>query len=304
MRRSSAFWACVLWSTFPLAAMGAEIVGTKSGKVYHTQGSACASAARISDTNKVRFASIEEAEQGGRRLCKRCEDLASRTPAEPAPPAPAERNGNDTGRPPAGARATERPTAEPPPATDAPDQPPEYARVVKVLYGGTCVLDNGDKAVLTGIVCPDRGQPLAKDAMRFLTEQTCDRVVRIVANDSPHARRDALGRAIVYISQDPGGRDVAAEMLFQGYAWVDRCASHDRRSEYLRQEESAAQGQRGIWKALEGNSGEDAVVTGRHAWQYHSPKCRHVEHLCDPLSLTINEAKARRLTPCSEYRGK
>lgn len=304
MRGVLSRWVCLLACTLPGAALGGEIFGTKSGKVYHTQGSACASAARISESNRVQFGSIEEAEKAGRRVCKRCQDLAdrggSKTPSEPP-----ERNDDDTGAPARPAPPADRPSpGSPPDAGIRSDLPPEFARVTRVLHGGTLVLDTGDKAVLAGVTCPDRGQPCAKDAVRFLTEQTVDRMVRITVDSSHLNRRDEHGRAVVYLAQDPGGRDVAAELLFQGYAWVDRCVAFDRRSDYLRQEESAAQGRRGVWKPLEGNEGEADVVTGRHALHYHSPKCPHVEHLNDPLTLSVNEARLRRLTPCGEYRGK
>ncbi len=116
-------------------------------------------------------------------------------------------------------------------------------------------------------------------------------------------QRDELGRLLVYLSPEPDGRDLGAELLFQGYAWLDRQSAFERRREYVNREEEAWRSGRGIWQPLGSPAGERKVVSGRFAENYHDPKCPHVAHHSGKITLTVNEAKARRLTPCSYFRG-
>ena len=106
----------------------------------------------------------------------------------------------------------------------------------------------------------------------------------------------------LHVTPDPDGRDLAGELIFQGYGWLDRDANFRRRAEYLRLEEIAWRTPRGIWRKLESPAGESKVVTGRHASEYHRPKCIHARHLSDVMDMSLNEAKSRRLVPCSEFR--
>lgn len=181
---------------------------------------------------------------------------------------------------------------------------PEVLAVAEVLAGGTLVLDNGEKAVLLGVVCPDRGQPNWRDAVRFLEEQTRGRRLRLSADEAAWGRppRDALGRLVLYAMPEPDGRDLGGELLFQGYAWLDRGAAFTRRAAYLRHEEAAWRAGRGIWKQAPGDARD--VVTGRHAWAFHPPGCRHARYMCGLRTLSLNEARSRRLVPCSEFHEK
>ena len=103
----------------------------------------------------------------------------------------------------------------------------------------------------------------------------------------------------MYLTPDPDGRDLGGELFFQGFAWLDRAASFDRRAEYTRREEEAWQAKRGIWQPLDGEAGKREVVTGRHAPYYHEPDCPRAVHLTGKMELTLNEAKARRLPPAA-----
>ncbi|MCG8409381.1 MAG: thermonuclease family protein [Phycisphaerales bacterium] len=275
---------------------GEEVIGAKRSKVYHTHSRQCSAAKRIGAGNRISFTSAEEAERSGRRLCRRCAKLEEKAQE-------------------AGESEDEKPTRKgklrPQPKRPLEDEGrrtvfPEFARVTDVLIGGTLVLDNGEKAVLLGVSCPGRRQPNAKDLVRFITEQTRGRTVRVSHDTSPCQTllHDDLGRLQVYVTPEPNGRDLGSELIFQGYAWLDRRVNFDRRADYGRREEEAWRAGRGIWEKKEGASDNEEVVTGRHARHYHGPKCSHVAHLSGIVKTTLREAKERRLTPCSDYRVK
>lgn len=283
---------------------GGSVLGTKRGKVYHTHSEVCGSARQIGETNRVWFKSTEEAEKAGRRLCKRCgtldrkaEEAAKEARTEPQPREPKKKKKTGQGRP------------DRSPASRPVDMPvsaalPELARVTVVLTGGTLVLDNGDKATLLGVVCPESGQPRAKATVKWIREQTDGLMVQFVHDSLPCnvQRRDALGRSLVYVTLGPRGRDLGAELLRKGYGWLDRSVQFQRRSAYMLREAEAWRRGWGIWKRQTGPSGQEEVVTGRHAWAYHRPGCSHLQHLAGLLRMTVNEAKGRRLVPCGQYR--
>jgi endonuclease YncB( thermonuclease family) len=180
---------------------------------------------------------------------------------------------------------------------------PEIARITDVHPGGTIELDTGEKVRLLGIVWPVRGQPSAEEAAALVKEQTDERRVRMThdAADEPAGRRDALGRLLVYMTPQPDGRDLGGELLFRGYAWLDRESLCGRHPEYVRRLEEAWRAGRGVWRQLDGAAGESKVVTGRHAHHYHELNCPHVQHLTGKFTITLNEAKSRRLPPCPRY---
>jgi endonuclease YncB( thermonuclease family) len=279
-------------------------VGTKNGKVYHLYPAECSTARRINAENIVRFASAEEAERAGRHLCKTCEKIRAKLLAEKMT-GRSDKKGGQT--------ETARPGGDKPSATTRsadPEAPssavPQFARVKNILPGGTLELDVGEKVRLQGVVCPAGSQPLAKEAARFLEEQTRGRTVQL-SFDSPAclpSQRDACGRLVAYLMPQPDGRDLGGELIFQGYAWLDREAMFDRQSEYARREEEAWRDQRGVWKPLEGEAGKQEVVTGRFAMHYHDAKCPHAALLTGKITMTLNEAKSRRLPPCPLYRAK
>ncbi|HPF38256.1 MAG TPA: thermonuclease family protein [Phycisphaerae bacterium] len=288
-------------------AMAETIIGTTSGKVYHNHPDTCGSAKRIQPDNTRRFASKEEAEREGRRQCRTCARLDEKAKEDPPEDAPTKRR-SSSGE--VGATRVAPPSAGPvrvvsDPSAEAPTRLPQFAHATRVLDGGTIELDVGDKVCLLGIVTPLRNQPAARDALRFIREQTQGRLLRLTMFSfvGRGADRDALGRWIASVEPE-GGRDLAGELLFNGYAWLDRGAASARSDEYARLEEAAWSAHRGVWRALSGPDGERIVVTGRGATEYHDQKCEHVPHLTDPLKLKVNEARSRRLAPCRRYRAK
>lgn len=307
MRRTASYLRCLAAIVVAVSsfAMADTIVGTSSGKVYHNHPEACGSAKRIQPDNVTRFASKEEAERAGRRQCRSCAKLDAKA-AESKPPEDSSQQDKrqvrgDLARP-AGPirRVTDRSAASPTRL-----RLPQLVHVTRVIDGGTIELDTHDKACLLGVIVPNRSQPAARDAQRFIREQTRDRLLKLSSSESfgDPIDRDALGRWRVSIAPE-GGRDLAGELLFHGYAWLDRDRPTGRAAEYARLEESAWSARRGIWRQLEGEAGQRVVTTGRSATAYHDQKCEHVPHLTDPMQLSINEARARRLVPCDEYRAK
>ncbi len=285
-----------------------QVIGTKRGKVYHIYPDDCASARRIRLDHRVVFESEEAARRAGRRLCRRCEQLREKY-LEAAQTASRDDDSgqrtkpeyDDPHRPESGGRDDQRDDgrSSTPPASAA----PMYATVKSVGPDGTIELDIGEKVCLAGVVCPPDGRPLAEDAVRFIIEQSRGRRVRVTLPAPLEApgSRDVFGRLRAYLVPDDGGRDLGGELIFQGYAWVCRDRPCDRHAEYTRREEEAWRAQRGIWKPLDGEAGRQEVVTGRHARYYFAPDSPHAARLNGAFSLTVNEAKSRRLPPYPEY---
>lgn len=304
------FAIALIFTLSASAGFAGDVFGTRKGKVYHTHFQECASARKIGGDNRVTFSNAQEAMNAGRRLCKRCESLDKKA-AESGEARGDQRKGG--GQPPKDeGRTGAEPGGREPAGPVRPVVPPqegeeasiEIAAVMKVLTGGTLVLDNGEHAVLVGVSCPTLKKSGGGDVQRFMTEQTRGRMVRLTCDATTcfGARRDELGRLLVYAVPEPDGRDLGAELIFQGFAWVDLSVPFSRQADYLRNEEAAWRAGRGVWKIGSEKSAGVTVVTGRHARCYHSPNCRHVPLLTGTMSLTLDEAKSRRLVPCSDYR--
>lgn len=319
------FWFSLSLVALPLSMAVAddEIIAAKRSKVYHPRP--CAATKNISEENKVRFKSEKEAASEGRRLCKTCAKILQRekdqAQAEEMAKARSSeaRNDNKSGveSKGAGVSKTESPKSGQPeqdaaPVAQAVKETPAPAtieqsltgRVKIVLPGGTLVLENGERIRMSGINCPDAGQMHAEEAAAFLVKETRGRKVRVVwyVEEDGATPRDTLGRLIAIVSCGSDKSDVASEMLLQGLAWVNREEACLRRAEYLNNEDDAAWSQRGVWKRLSGQAGRREAVVGKHTHQYHAPNCPHAAHLIEPATITLNEAKGRRLSPCPFWR--
>ena len=263
---------------------GGSILASKGSKVYHNRN--CASAKKLNLETALRFTTEEEAKASGRRLCKVCAEQAAREPkGAPAQPlvdksGPAA-NGNGGGR-----QATDVPTSQPAePALVV----PVTATIKKVLPGGTLVTETNESLCLIGIVCPQTDQPMVKETIRFIREQTRGRKVRIRA-ESTGARRDSLGRLQVYVFAQPGERDLGEELLFQGLAWMDHVTGFDRYARYLVQQDEGAWSGRGIWKQTEDPIGNSEVIICRHGTHYHPVDCPHAAQLAETRTVKLNTA--------------
>lgn len=309
-----------------VAAAQEEIFAARRSKVYHIR--LCSAAKNISAENRVRFKSEKEAVSEGRRLCKSCARLVEREAeaAEkaksdgantPADDAEARRRTTKDGRAEKDEGAPESPGAPVPSAGDAikPSQPdrsqadePEIetlsARVKEVVAGGTIVLESGEHVRLWGVGCPRSGQMDGEAAASFLAKRVKGRKVQLSwhRGEDGTSPRDALGRLVASVSYGSDKSDLASALLLEGLAWVDRGQPCPRRAEYLNREDDAAWSQRGVWKRLSGAAGRREAVVGKHTHQYHAPDCPHVAHLIEPATITLNEARGRRLSPCEFWR--
>ncbi|MBI5764641.1 MAG: thermonuclease family protein [Planctomycetes bacterium] len=259
------------------------IVGTASGKVYHTHPD-CTSLKKIAPENRVSFTSVSMAEREGRRLCKTCEKLHAR----------------DGDRPGATKQSENKPASTQPDVANTSDGTIVSARVVKALPGGTLVLDNGDKAALHGVGVPVERQEMARECLKALSEQAPIGTVTAISRDESPVR-DSLGRLCVHVVLASDGSDLGASLIREGLAWADPSTRPLRGSQYEKCEMEAWEKGKGIWKRLDGSAGQSDVLVGRFAPYFHPVNCRHEVHLTEPTRITLNEAKARRLKPCDRY---
>lgn len=279
--------AVALFSLGHTSAWADLVVGTKEGRVYHTQPE-CPSAKKIAVENRVTFKTASEAQAEGRRLCKTCEMLVA-VAARPSD--------NNTG-------PTKPGQGQPPPATPKPTES-ELGRAVhvkRVLAGGTVELDTGDKLRIEGLCLPQVGQDQAEEAVSFIQERLRGSKVRVSprVGDDNAPIRDDLGRITGRLYLDDQKPDLADQLVAAGLAWANRCDPGDV-GYYLSLETEAWQKSRGIWKRFEGPAGRTEVLVGRYGLSYHPLGCPHAGHLTAISTITLNEAKARRLTPCDCY---
>jgi len=283
-----------------------ECIGTQKSKIYHTHPQKCGSARRIQGDNRVVFKDAKEAERAGRRQCRRCAQLDAKADDD-------DKDNNRRplmgGKRPAPQREKDGRVADPipPPVDVAPDRAlPRLVRIKKIMPAGTLELESGMRVCFDGVVVPNENQPHALDARDAIQHEAQGRLMRMVQDShrGVPAGCDGLGRWRVRLAADDGGRDLAGELIYAGYAWLDRSRWTTRWEELSRLEENAWRAGRGIWQQLDGPAGKMKVVTGRGAVAYHEPRCDHVKLLTEPRELELNEARARRLVPCEHFRAK
>ena len=275
----------------PRVAIGEEVIGAKKAKVYHTHPNEGAATKKINDDNKVKFESVKAAKAQGRRLCKICLDLDEKGSLNDRV---AERDKNKKPR---------RKSGEPFKPDNNSLLHHEQATIKNVFSDTTLVLEDGQKVCLWGVVCPAQGQPDHPEAMSLLEQRVKGESVEYAWDGSVVSpSRDRFGRLRVYILLDDLQKDVGMELISQGLAWVDRDTECGRSNVYLQFEEKAWQEGRGVWARLNGAAGKRDVLIGRGGWQYHPLKCEHKQILTAPSTATINEAKARRLSPCDHFK--
>ena len=126
-----------------------------------------------------------------------------------------------------------------PPAWAAPDL---TGRVVGITDGDTLTLLTPDhrqtKVRLAEIDTPERRQPYGSRAREVLADLAFQRQVRVVVEDT-----DRNGRVVGHVYAD--ARDLNAEMVRRGAAWVYDRYNHDPALPVLEAEARAAR--RGLW---------------------------------------------------------
>ena len=91
----------------------------------------------------------------------------------------------------------------------------------------------------------DGGSCYALEAAEFLRGLIFDKDV-VITWDS-NDKRDRRGRLLVYAELD--GKDINAEVIRQGNAWVPRKYPADKKVEYIKREREARDSKTGLWGA-------------------------------------------------------
>lgn len=115
-------------------------------------------------------------------------------------------------------------------------------RVVGIADGDTLTLLTGERQQvrvrLAGIDTPERAQPYGTRARQELSDLAFGKQARVEVEDT-----DRYGRAVGRVHAE--GRDVNAEMVRRGAAWVYRRFNHDPTLPRLEEEARAVS--RGLW---------------------------------------------------------
>lgn len=292
------------------AVASAAVMGAKKSKVYHTQPDRCGAAKTIASGNRVLFKSVQVAETEGRRQCKSCARIEEKLKEEASKPKePETPPGDDKKSEP---RKTDAESGKGNEAGGKQSQPAgdenaesgivETVKVSRVLPGATLELEGGERVRLTGIGAPINGQPTARETQKKLEKLVKGRKVTVVWAAEDESIRDRYGRRAAYAAIGSDREDIGGRLIQEGLAWVDRSSDFSQLSEYLRREDDAAWGQRGVWKRLKGSHGTAKVIVGKFTREYHSPYCPHATLLIEPATISVNEAKGRRLAPCEFWR--
>lgn len=288
----------------------AEVMGAQKSKVYHTQPDRCGAAKTIASGNRVSFKSVQEAETEGRRQCKSCARIEEKMKEEASKPKePETPSGEDKKAEPrksdaetGGDDETGGSRGQPATEDNAESGVVEILKVARVLPGATLELEGGERVRLSGIGAPINGQPFAREAQKKLEKLVKGRKVTVAWADEDESMRDRYGRRAAFAAIGSDREDIGGTLIQEGYAWVDRSSEFTQLSEYLRREDDAAWGQRGVWKRLKGSHGAAKVIVGKYTREYHSPYCPHATLLIEPATISVNEAKGRRLAPCEFWR--
>lgn len=288
----------------------AEVMGAQKSKVYHTQSDRCGAAKNIASGNRVSFKSAQEAEAEGRRQCKSCARFEAKMKEETSKPKePETPSGEDKKTEPrksdpesGGGDEAGQESRQPVGEKNAESGVVEIVKVTRVLPGATLELEDGERVRLSGIGAPINGQPISREAQKKLEKLVKGRKVTVAWANDDESMRDRYGRRAVFAAIGSDREDIGGTLIQEGLAWVDRSSDFTLLSEYLRREDDAAWGQRGVWKRLKGGHGAAKVIVGKFTREYHSPYCPHATLLIEPATISVNEAKGRRLAPCEFWR--
>ena len=116
-------------------------------------------------------------------------------------------------------------------------------RVTWVYDGDTIKVDQGRGYVrvrVYGIDCPEKGQPYANVALKFVIERVKNHTVKVVEKD-----HDKYGRLVGSVILEDG-TDLGRELVRSGLAWHYTRYSNDKKLAAL--EKEARQARRGLWR--------------------------------------------------------
>jgi len=158
-------------------------------------------------------------------------------------------------------------------------------RVVRVIDGDSIIIDSGGNEVnvrLAGIDAPELAQPYGEEAKDALAALVNARDVHLELISG-----DAYRRIIAHVSVD--GRDVAGELVVQGFAWVRR--AYNPTPELIRLEVSSRSAGRGLWS--------DAKPIPPWIWRKSRKKPTSAESLQTPARTVVECGKKNRCSQMS-----
>jgi micrococcal nuclease len=210
-------------------------------------------------------------------------------------------------------------TNDTPPAVPAKDFTGQTAQpVLRVAAGNEIVvrLDGQETTIrLIGAYVPQAG-PDSDEARAFATRLLAGEAVYLAYE--PNWPRDREGRVWAYAYRAPDGLLVNLELVRQGYARVSSAAPFEHQTLLRAYERLAQKNGKGLWSTRaargpasrptvaptsapengEQATGDDVLVyVTEHGRKYHTQNCQHVRR--GAAAVTLKEAKARGLSPCS-----
>ncbi len=174
--------------------------------------------------------------------------------------------------------------------------------VRRIIDGDTFELDGGDRLRLTGIDCPERGDPFHDAAVNVARDMVFDKAVNIKFS---HRRRDSYGRLLGYVYEDT--IFINRELVRRGMAHIYLFRDNVKDTAYIKMlldaQNEAMENRRGIWSIR--YHPEPYYVAGRFSFRFHRPQCRSVSDLPSDRRLIFNsreEAFRKGLSPCRNCR--
>ena len=134
-----------------------------------------------------------------------------------------------------------------PTATDA--NSTSVSTVDRVIDGDTIVLTDGNSVRLIGVDTPELHHPsrpieyFAIDAKTFVDQMVKGREIKIVLGKE---RRDKYNRLLAYVYL-PDNTFLNAEIIKQGYGFVDTRLPFEFSDDFVKYEDEARQAKRGLW---------------------------------------------------------
>ena len=146
-------------------------------------------------------------------------------------------------------------------------------RVIRVLDGDTVELLGGDRLRLLAIDTPERGEPLYREAVRFLDSLSVGRTadIKFVTR-----RRDRYGRLLGYLYIDSLfiNKAILENGLGYLYLFKDNDLSSPEIRELLEAQRRALGEKVGLWSIA--RTPENYYVASRQSLRFHRPGCPSV----------------------------
>lgn len=183
------------------------------------------------------------------------------------------------------------------------DKGPESRFIVRdIIDGDTFELDGGDRLRLTGIDCPERGDPFYDSAVILASDLVFNKSINI---EFSRRRRDGYGRLLGYVYLDTlfVNRELVRNGLAHIYLFKDNVKDDAHIQILLAAQNEAMDNRRGIWSRE--YFPESNYVSSRTSFRFHRPHCRSVKDLTPDRCIkfdTREDAFRAGLSPCRNCR--